>query len=201
MDKNLKTTFMSSLKKVLTSFVIGLIIVFCNDAYGQIDYTGTTLSGVVPSAIGYQTKATGDYSFSAGYRSEATNKTAIALGWESKAFGVKSMALGESCQSGSQGYSFGQGAKALGSQSLAIGRYVETTQFGSNAIVLGTGSSGVILKNNIPASLMIGFNSTIPTVFVGPSSSYSGIGRVGIGTTSPQAGLHVKSLAGAMALH
>lgn len=38
---------------------------------------------------------------------------------------------------------------------------------------------------------MIGFNSDVPTFFVGPSSGAGTIGNVGIGTTSPQAALQV----------
>jgi hypothetical protein len=47
------------------------------------------------------------------------------------------------------------------------------------------------MQNNISNSLMIGFNSSVPTFFIGPSESYSGIGKVGIGTTNPVARLQI----------
>jgi polyhydroxyalkanoate synthesis regulator phasin len=41
------------------------------------------------------------------------------------------------------------------------------------------------LVNSTANSLAIGFNSTVPTLFVGPSSGVGAYGNVGIGTTSP----------------
>jgi len=67
---------------------------------------------------------------------------------------------------------------------LAIGNLVKSS--GYNSMTLGMGYGGVYLENNISNSLMVGFNSTQPTLFVGPASTVpNGIGRVGIGTTNP----------------
>jgi hypothetical protein len=173
-----------------------LIAGFYPAAMAQVYWEGTVTSGTYSSAIGYYTQATNNYSFAAGQLSKANGIASISLGYNSTALGNYSVAIGQSSYAVLQSYAIGQNAIANGQQSLAIGRFVETGITGMNSIILGSSVSGQVMRNNIPASLMIGFNSTIPTVFVGPSSSYSGIGKVGIGTTSPQAGLHVKSLAG-----
>jgi hypothetical protein len=173
-----------------------LITGFYTGAVAQVNWEGTVTTGTYSSAIGYYTQATNNYSFAAGQLSKANGISSIALGYNSTAFGNYSVAIGQSNYAALQSYAIGQNAIANGQQSLAIGRFVETGITGMNSIILGSSVSGQVMRNNIPASLMIGFNSTIPTVFVGPSSSYTGIGKVGIGTTSPQAGLHVKSLSG-----
>lgn len=180
-------------------YTLTLSLVFSITAFSslnaQVQDSLTVNTGNVASAVGMLTQATGDYSFAAGYGSEATKQTAIALGNFAKAYGIRSVAIGEFCQSNSQGYSFGQNAKALGQQSLAIGRFVETDITGMNSIVIGSGTDQCILKNGIGSSLMVGFNSTVPTLFISQSTSYpssfSGIGNVGIGTTEPKARLQV----------
>lgn len=182
-------------------FLLCFLIIELSTINAQVNYFGTTVGGTTPSAIGTQTKATGNYSFSAGYMSEATNSTAIALGWQAKATGVQSVSIGQSCSSANQAYSFGQNAKADGQQSLAIGRFVKTDPvYGFGSIVLGSSISGQELNNNISNSLMIGFNSTVPTLFVGPSASYTGIGKVGIGTSTPLTNLHILSNTGENAI-
>jgi len=106
--------------------------------------------------------------------------------------GPLSVAIGQSCYSASQGYSFGQNAKANSSQSIAIGRFVETNATGS--IVIGSSTDISPMINNKNNSLMIGFNSSEPTLFVSesePAVNYNGIGKVGIGTTDPKARLQI----------
>jgi hypothetical protein len=81
---------------------------------------------------------------------------------------------------------------ARGFQSLAIGTHVQTPLTTPNAMVIGSGFSfGFPLINSITKSLMIGFNSNLPTMFVGPASGINTIGKVGFGTTSPDALLQV----------
>jgi hypothetical protein len=62
-------------------------------------------------------------------------------------------------------------------------------------MVIGYGFSDTqTLNNNIPRSLMIGFESTKPTFFVGPSNGANNTGKVGIGNvTDPQAKLHIRA--------
>ena len=172
-------------------FVIGTILTL----NAQVQDSLTINTGNVASAIGFETQATGDYSLSTGYQSIASGHTSTAIGYNSVSFGLRSVALGQNCESALQSYSLGQSAKALGQQSLAIGRFVETDQYlGINSIALGSGNSACILKNNIGNSLMVAFNSTIPTLFVSESNftpNFDGIGKVGIGTSSPKARLQI----------
>jgi hypothetical protein len=60
------------------------------------------------------------------------------------------------------------------------------------AMVIGNGVRETQrLINNTSNSLAIGFNSTIPTLFVSSASGANTTGNVGIGTTAPQAKLHI----------
>ena len=78
---------------------------------------------------------------------------------------------------------------AFGPRSTAIGHNVSTSSKASEAIVLGSGISNVsgstVLTNDEARSLMVGFNSDIPTFYVGESSGLGTTGDVGIGTSSP----------------
>ncbi|HNX67388.1 MAG TPA: T9SS type A sorting domain-containing protein [Bacteroidales bacterium] len=156
---------------------------------------GSDATGIAAVALGYEVQATGKYSFASGYQSFATGNTSTAIGYNCIAEGIRAVALGQNCASNNQGFSFGQSAKALGQQSLAIGRFVETDQYlGMNSIVIGSCNDACVLKNDIGSSLMIGFNSTKPTIFVSKSEFtpyFEGIGKVGIGTTSPVARFQV----------
>lgn len=159
--------------------------------YSQVQWDSTVNTGTSSSALGYLTESTGNYSFSAGWLSKAHGNSSVSLGYNSKAEGHYSLSLGQSNHAAHQSYAIGQSAKAYGEQSIAIGRFVETSVTGLNSIIIGSSFSTKEMINNIPGSLMIGFNSTIPTVFVGPSESFSGTGKVGIGTTNPVARLQI----------
>jgi len=169
-------------------FVFGTILTL----NAQVQDSLTINTGNVASAIGLETQATGDYSLSTGYQSIASGHTSTAIGYKANAIGVRSFAIGENTYSASQGYSFGQKAKANSSQSIAIGRFVETNASGS--IVIGSSTDISPLINSKNNSLMIGFNSSEPTLFVSesePAVNFNGIGKVGIGTTDPKARLQV----------
>ena len=183
----------NSIKKANSLF---LVIFFLFGTFltlnAQVQDSLTINTGSVASAIGMQTQATGNYSFASGYQSIASGIYSTAIGYQAKAVGVRSFAFGESCYSVEQGYSFGQCAKANIGQSLAIGRFVETNA--SGAIAFGSCTSNNIMINGKPNSLMIGFNSSEPTLFVSeaePTVNNNGIGKVGIGTTDPKARLQI----------
>lgn len=121
-----------------------------------------------PASGATQNVATGNYSATIGIACEATGTYSFATGFY---------------------------AKANSSSTLALGKFVRARA--TNAMVIGTGTSNTdskTLTNNIPNSLMIGFNSSVPTLFVSNSSGFNTTGKVGIGcVTSPQSKLHIKS--------
>lgn len=174
-----------------------LVILFFSIVYvcsSQVQNSGTVNTGNVASAINFETQATGAYAFAAGYQSVAAGYASFALGTNSTAYGHHSFCIGDYCYSAGQGYSIGQNAKAMADQSYAFGKYVET--YASGAITIGTSISGHSLLNNICNSLMIGFNSTVPTFFISDSEHnpwFNGIGKVGIGTSEPVARLQVSA--------
>ena len=132
---------------------------------------GTTNPGNTSSAIGKNTVSTGLVSFASGFGSQATESYTTALGF----------------------YSF-----ATYNQATAIGSTVNSS--GYQSIVLGSGdyNSGSYLTNNIPRSLMVGFNSIYPTLFVVGNTDpqqHNKTGCVGIGNvTAPDAKLHIQGL-------
>ena len=116
--------------------------------------------------------------------------------YKNVASGNYSATIGAGCESRGQ-YSFAVGyvAKSSAANTIAIGKYVRTQA--ANSIVIGSGvanSNSRMLTNNIPNSLMIGFNSCLPTLFVSNSDNYNTTGKVGIGNvSSPKAKLHIKA--------
>lgn len=174
-------------------FLLGAagLLFSANEASAQIQFDGTTNSGSFASAIGKNTSATGNFSFSAGYRTLASGYTSTAFGTLSEASGFRSFAAGFA-------------SKARSTTSFTLGTYAETgttayngvaigvkvTANANRSMVLGTGyyerggGIPVALVNNIENSLMIGFRSNRPSLFVGPSAGSGTTGRVGIGTTN-----------------
>ena len=95
---------------------------------------------------------------------------------------------------GSHSFSLGYATDASGSYAHAIGFHV--TASGSNSFVIGKGKQlpifGYIpLNNSVNNSLMVGFGTATPALFVGPANSSYPFGRVGIGTSTPQSELAV----------
>jgi hypothetical protein len=159
------------------------------------------------SAIGTQNISSGVNAFATGYINEATGNYSIAGGYGSKALGNESIALGKNAKaSGIQSFALGLLSEAAGSASLAIGAYARTSEnailsiaLGSKVIsvaersmTIGYGLYDTPIENNISNSLMIGFNSDRPTLFLGASSGIGKTGSIAIGNiTAPVAKLHI----------
>lgn len=139
--------------------------------------TNNTTTGSNSVALGYNNTVSGAYSIAGTRDAEATGIYSIALGYQTKAQNHFSVALGFS-------------AHSSGLYSYSFGKYIKSS--GTNSFVLGGGiSTSNIIENNINNSLMVGFNSNIPTLFVGPSSGVGTSGNIGVGTTTPQYKLDV----------
>ncbi len=109
-------------------------------------------------------------------------------------------------QGGFKGVGIGFYARGLGAHSFAAGYssyapFPKSVSIGSNlvanqagAIVIGEGLANSVLRNNCASSLMVGFRSDVPTLFVGPADGNTGaVGKVGIGTNQPRDWLQVGS--------
>jgi hypothetical protein len=127
--------------------------------------------GDASAAFGYNVTASGSYSFATGFETSATGGWSFAQGSTSEATGQRSTVIN------------GFNSKAEGLSSLTMGPFLEAIQSSSMAIGAGGGYGPNKLVNNISNSLMIGFNSNLPTVFVGPANGLDTFGQVGIGTT------------------
>ncbi len=158
------------MKKIIIIILIPVLFFLSGKLSAQIQYENTTTTGNTSSAIGKNTVSKGLTSFASGFGSQATESYTTALGF----------------------YTFATYNKAT-----AIGSTVKAT--GYQSIVLGSGdyNTGTYLINNIPRSLMIGFHSLYPTLFVVGDDTPNGFnktGRIGIGNvTNPQAKLHIKA--------
>jgi hypothetical protein len=110
-------------------------------------------------------------------------------------FGDSSLVLGLTRiynNSGSHGVGIGYQTFGSGYFSVAIGNRVSTTTPATNSVTIGCGViNGPILSNSIPYSFGVGFNSTVPTFFVGPANGVGTIGKVGVGTNNPQGDFQV----------
>jgi len=111
-----------------------------------------------------------------------TEWDAVNIGNHSMAFGLNTKASGELSMA------MGASAQANAFSSIAIGNGVVVAAAADNSIIIGAGtaiSPGGPIINTIPNSLMVGFNSSRTTLFVGPSIGPSTTGKIGIGTQAP----------------
>jgi hypothetical protein len=148
-------------------------------ANAQVGFNATNNSGTYATALGRTTVAT-------GYASTALGEKTTASGSRSLASGFWSAASGH--------YSFALGTRTIAQNSHAMALGIDVRATSNRSMIFGTGVGNGIsnaMINDIPNSLMVGFNSTKPTLFVGSSNGGSTIGKVGIGTTDPQSELHV----------
>ena len=181
-------------------FFLGTVIVmtfFSNNVIAQPDWlpNSNTINGSYGTALGANhTIDIGSNAFAAGVNNLTRGYTAVCFGENSEATANYSMAFGTYCISDSYySYSKGYKSEARNDFAMAYGKNVIAT--GHTAFVIGScieyigelPPGGIQLTNPIDNSLMIGFNSTAPTVFVGPSNGVDEfgvgtVGKVGIGT-------------------
>lgn len=153
---------------------------------------GNTVTGVSASAFGAGNTASGAYSMVAGRNSFATNAYTYVLGSYSKAQGLSSVTIGnQSISTGNYSFVFGNNSVSEFDFSMALGHNLNANMGG---FVLGQGRVDAVLTNNLQSTLMIGFNSQYPTLFVGRTDINNQSGRIGIGNvTSPEAKLHIRA--------
>ena len=145
--------------------------------------TNNTVSGMMSTAIGNNNSITTGASFIAGTYSNiySSSGNSVIVG------GSNTIING--C---SESYIFGSGSQVIHTRAMLIGHRLQSGA--ASQIILGAGRVGGFLTNNKMYSLAIGFNSNVPTFFVGESPANDQTGRVGIGNnTEPQAKLHVKA--------
>lgn len=121
--------------------------------------------------------------------------TAIYLGDSSIVFGASNRMF-PTLNSTVHGIAIGNyTSTAYGTYSLALGSKVQTSSAATRAIVIGCGviAGTSNLENTISNSLMIGFNSDKPTLFISPANGLGTIGKVGIGNSNPQSMFQVGS--------
>ncbi|MDY0078662.1 MAG: hypothetical protein RBR87_15445, partial [Bacteroidales bacterium] len=88
----------------------------------------------------------------------------------------------------------GYHAEAKVGNTIAIGKFVESTSSSAITIGSGTGTGSNMLRNNFSHSLMMGFYSNVPTLFVSSSAGAGTTGKIGIGNmTDPLDKLHIKA--------
>lgn len=153
-------------------------------------FGGSTASGANSFAVS-DSDASGDAATAlSGGTASGGNSTAgsnaTASGEAATAFGQRSEA------SGTDAVAIGKDSDSEGTQSITIGFGLKASSGFTNNHVIGSGiNPTTFLTNGISNSLMIGYNSTVPTVFVEGSSGSGTWGRVGIGTTDPDGLLHM----------
>lgn len=93
---------------------------------------------------------------------------------------------------GVKGVTIGRGnTLATGANSCAIGFRIRVG--GTNGVYIGSGTPTGLTFFNFSNSFGVGFNSDIPTFFVGTSNGLNTTGNVGIATTNPTEKLQVNS--------
>ena len=151
--------------------------------------------GLYSAAFGWYTKASGQASLASGQSSIASGDNSVALGGTTSATANCSVALGHLSEANAYATSaIGWHAIANEARGVAIGSYVRVPANSDASIIIGSGDlpNFCFMNNTIAQSLMVGFNSDVPTFFVGPAPTASGscgsshfTGNVGIATTSP----------------
>jgi hypothetical protein len=147
--------------------------------------------GFASFAAGQDNLVSGDYSFAGGWNNTVSTQQSFALGSTNEVLGLASGALGhENDVRGPLSFATGKANRILGLGSFSLGCFTNSEE--DFSFIIGTGASDTDrLDNYVENSLFVGFNSDIPTLFVGPSDGAGTYGHVGVNTTSPEMLLHV----------
>lgn len=155
--------------------------------------SSTTAGGTASTALGQGTTANGDYSTAMGRSSIASAMDSVAIGRLANAGGIESMAIGGSTiASGLHSTSMGYFSSATGDYSTAIGDEVTAQAYasvvvGSKNLISGNKTSWVATDPVFVVGNGNGSQSNALTVLKN--------GKVGIGTTAPNATLEVQGTA------
>lgn len=161
-----------------TIITIIVFIITIGIGYAQVNFTGTQTNNLNSSALGL-------YSMAQGYGAFASGFNANSSGFGSHSFGMNAQS------SGMYAFSAGTNSFASGAYSIALGKYVKA--IGQNSTVIGAGYQTYYLSNPQPNSMMVGFLSDRPTLYVGASQGAGTLGKVGIGLDGPEARLDVNA--------
>ncbi len=166
------------------------------NSIGDPDWWDSGNVGQGSVAFGSDNLVSGDYSVAFADGNEVTGNRSIAFG------STNIISAGNAIGFGSSNTIIGTGGAAIGVRNtvngnfgVTIGRFLEAQE--ENAIVFGRGvDDNNLLLNHVENSLMVGFNSTVSTLFVGPPEGEEVIGSVGIGdVTEPTERLDVRGTA------
>jgi hypothetical protein len=163
--------------------------------------------GIYSVAIGINTKAKGVSTVAMGNSTEAIGNYATAFGNSTKAQGISSLASGMSSEAiGTYSTALGYFSKSTGNQSFAFGENVNSkatnsTTVGYNSIANGYTSLVIGQFNDTITAAHHTMRDTTALFIIGNGTStlnrknafvVRNDNRVGIGTSSPKAALHVK---------
>lgn len=146
-----------------------------SSAFGQ----NNTVSGAWSAAFADQNTVEGARAFCFGSGNLIEADRGVAVGFSN-----------DILTGGDAGVSFGANNLIQGTFGMTLGRFLQATE--DHSLLIGRGIDATnSLVNDIENSLMIGFNSTIPTVFVAEPETNETFGSVGIGITDLEAKLDV----------
>jgi hypothetical protein len=151
--------------------------------HDNLQYTGSTASGLFSVAFGDTTVASGNYSFTSGLETSGTSTYATAFGRFSLASGLGSFAKGEATiASGPWSNAKGRGSEASGTASNAEGQ--DTTASGNNSHAEGSLTTASGLNSHAEGSVTVasGNNSHAQGQQTTASGTYSH--AQGFGTTA-----------------
>lgn len=163
---------------LLTAFSFGVYSQDSQDPCTNCE--GGSVTGTNASGLGTTPTATGHSSLAGGHTTTAAGAYSFAFGYRSKAIGSSSIA-------------FGSMVEANTTSSIVIGQFLKSTATGGFLLGAGYGSTSPMINNNAN-TLMIGFNSQYPTLFISNSIGSESTGKIGIGNmTNPSSKLHIYS--------